>query len=92
MMMLNELPNDSSSTHEDGGDFIWHNSDAPPISIPHGYVGPVYTPTGRLVWWTGRVAIGLRHRRPEHSDDVMTQSAHWLQRLVLGRGWKAHAA
>ena len=30
------------------------------MSIPPGHVGPVVLGTGRLVWWTGRVAIGLR--------------------------------
>jgi hypothetical protein len=30
--------------------------------IPEGYAGPIALPgTGRMVWWTGRVAIGLRY-------------------------------
>lgn len=30
--------------------------------VPRGYRGPVMLPgTGRLVWWTGRIAIGLRY-------------------------------
>jgi hypothetical protein len=30
--------------------------------VPRGYVGPVALPgTGRMVWWTGRIAIGLRY-------------------------------
>ncbi|MET0381866.1 MAG: hypothetical protein ABW032_00420 [Burkholderiaceae bacterium] len=30
--------------------------------IPQGYVGPVALPgTGRVVFWTGRIAIGLRY-------------------------------
>jgi hypothetical protein len=38
------------------------NSGAPPIDLPSGYVGPAWLPgTGRMIWWTGRVAIGLRH-------------------------------
>lgn len=33
--------------------------------IPDGYRGPVALPgTGRIVWWTGRVAIGLRYPSP----------------------------
>ncbi len=35
--------------------------------VPPGYVGPVALPgTGRLVYWTGRIAIGLRYAPPEH--------------------------
>ena len=38
------------------------NSGAPPVDLPIGYVGPAWLPgTGRMIWWTGRVAIGLRH-------------------------------
>jgi hypothetical protein len=30
--------------------------------VPQGYVGPVALPgTGRMVFWTGRIAIGLRY-------------------------------
>jgi hypothetical protein len=30
--------------------------------VPPGYVGPVALPgTGRIVFWTGRIAIGLRY-------------------------------
>jgi hypothetical protein len=33
-----------------------------PLHLPHGYVGPVQlSGSGRMIWWTGRVAIGLRH-------------------------------
>lgn len=61
------------------------NSSAPPVDIPAGHVGPVFLPgSGRLVWWTGRVAIGLRHepvaRRPE-----VSHSALWLQDLMLSK-------
>jgi len=34
--------------------------------VPQGYVGPVALPgTGRMVFWTGRIAIGLRYAPPE---------------------------
>jgi len=41
-------------------------SSAPPLFekgwVPKGYVGPVALPgTGRIVFWTGRIAIGLRY-------------------------------
>ena len=30
--------------------------------VPKGYVGPVALPgSGRIVFWTGRIAIGLRY-------------------------------
>jgi hypothetical protein len=57
----------------------------PPVEIPPGHVGPVVLPgSGRLIWWTGRVAIGLRHQ-PERHHEMPSQSALWLQELMLGR-------
>jgi hypothetical protein len=65
-------------------DFIRLNDSSPPVPVPPGHVGPVMLPgTGRMVWWTGRVAIGLRHEPPRHSD-MLSQSALWLQDLMLG--------
>jgi hypothetical protein len=59
---------------------------APPVEIPPGHVGPVVLPgTGRMVWWTGRVAIGLRHQPSGHREAV-PQSALWVQDLMLGPG------
>lgn len=64
---------------------IDHSSTAPPVAMPPGHVGPFVIPgTGRLVWWTGRVAIGLRHQ-PERYQEPLGQSAMWVQRLMLGR-------
>jgi hypothetical protein len=60
-------------------------SSAPPVDIPPGHVGEFVIPgTGRRVWWTGRVAIGLRHQ-PVRSMETTTQSAHWIQTLMIGR-------
>lgn len=57
---------------------------APPVEIPPGHVGPVVLPgSGRLIWWTGRVAIGLRHQ-PERRVEGFSHSAQWLQGLLLG--------
>lgn len=57
----------------------------PPVEIPPGHIGPVVLPdSGRLVWWTGRVAIGLRHQ-PQRHFDMPSQSALWLQSLMLTR-------
>jgi hypothetical protein len=62
---------------------IEHNTAAPPVVVPPGYVGPVVLPgNGRLVWWTGRVAIGLRHQPERH--EITSESALWLQSLMLG--------
>ena len=56
---------------------------APPVEIPPGHVGPVVLHgSGRLIWWTGRVAIGLRHEPPRHHD-LPSRSALWLQDLML---------
>ncbi|MBV8036863.1 hypothetical protein [Roseateles sp.] len=67
---------------EGAGDFIQLNEDALPVAVPRGYVGPVYLSNGRQVWWTGRVAIGLRHYAPRHTEEV-SQATEWLQRLML---------
>jgi hypothetical protein len=46
---------------------IHHSESAPPLGVPPGHVGWVYLPgTGRLAWWTGRVAIGARYQPPQH--------------------------
>ena len=55
----------------------------PPVEIPPGHVGPVVLPgSGRLIWWTGRVAIGLRHE-PHRQHEMPSQSALWVQELML---------
>lgn len=56
------------------------------ISVPKGHVGPVLlSATGRTVWWTGRVAIGLRYEPPRHAQSV-GRSAEWLQGVLLHCG------
>lgn len=53
--------------------------------LPKGHIGPVLlSGTGRTVWWTGRVAIGLRYQPPCHSESS-GQSALWLQDVLLRR-------
>lgn len=53
------------------------------IEIPEGHVGPVLlSDTGRTVWWTGRVAIGLRYEPRAHVD-ATSQSALWIQDVML---------
>jgi len=50
-----------------------------PVAIPSGHIGPVALPgTGRIVWWTGRVAIGIRSQ-----NSPRFESAQWLQDLLL---------
>ncbi len=54
-----------------------------PIDVPLGYVGPAWLPgTGRMVWWTGRVAIGLRHEAPRRGVEA-SESSRWVQTLML---------
>ena len=58
--------------------------DTLPVAIPDGHIGPVILPgTGRMIWWTGRVAIGLRHQ-PDRRFEPLSQSALWVQNLMLG--------
>lgn len=59
-------------------DGIWS-----PIDIPAGHVGRLTLPgSEREVWWTGRVAIGLRFER-QAGQGALGQSAAWLQDLLL---------
>jgi hypothetical protein len=70
----------------DGASLIRTNDAVPPVQVPHGHVGPIVLPgTGRMVWWTGRVAIGLRHQ-PTRNFGPITQSALWVQKLMLHSG------
>ena len=63
------------------------NDDMPPVAIPPGHIGPVVLPgTGRLVYWTGRVAIGLRHQPDRSRDEPVAESALWVQDVMLGPG------
>lgn len=55
------------------------------LAVPVGHVGPLSLPgTGRTVWWTGRVAIGLRHEAPRGGSRAVSSSAQWIQTLLLG--------
>ena len=73
----------------DGASLIRTHEASPPVPIPPGHIGPVVLPgTGRMVWWTGRVAIGLRHQATRNFGPV-TQSAIWVQNLLLQRGYGA---
>jgi hypothetical protein len=70
-------------------------SDQPPgLAIPPGHVGPLTLPgSRRTVWWTGRVAIGLRHEHRPGVQRPMSASALWLQSLLLsGSARRAQAA
>jgi hypothetical protein len=70
---------------KDGASLIRTHEASPPVQIPPGHVGPVVLPgTGRMVWWTGRVAIGLRHQSTRNFGPV-THSALWLQDLMQQR-------
>jgi len=54
----------------------------PPRCIPQDYKGPVtLSTTGREVFWTGRVAIGLNYRAPRHAE--MSSNEEWVQKVLL---------
>ena len=85
--MISQLQDFDDST----SDFIRLNEAAPPVPVPPGHVGPVMLPgTGRMIYWTGRVAIGLRHE-PVRRSEMLSQSALWLQDLMLGGARAARA-
>jgi hypothetical protein len=64
---------------------ITPSSAAPPAEIPPDYVGEFVIPgSGRRIWWTGRVAIGLRYQA-QRNFDPPAQSSLWIQRLMLGK-------
>lgn len=59
------------------------NEKAPPVPLPSGYVGPAWLPgTGRMIWWTGRVAIGLRHQLPSRVESN-AHSSVWVEAMLL---------
>jgi hypothetical protein len=59
------------------------NRDTLPVAVPVGYTGPITLPgNGRTIYWTGRVAIGLRHQAPQFINGH-GQSALWIQDLLL---------
>lgn len=63
----------------------------PPAHIPPGHVGEFVMPgTGRMVWWTGRVAIGLLYQ-PKRDFEASSRSALWLQDVMIGRGGRLDA-
>lgn len=71
---------------------IDHHAATPPVPIPRGHVGEFVIPgTGKRVWWTGRVAIGLRYQ-PQRCLEPMAQSSLWIQQLALGRFGALHKA
>jgi hypothetical protein len=73
---------DTTTVHGIG---ITHSSSAPPVTIPVGHVGEFVIPgTGRRVWWTGRVAIGLMHQ-PERYFEPVARSSLWIQELMLAK-------
>jgi len=61
-------------------------SNADGVDLPalsRGYVGPVFLPgTGREIWWTGHVAIGLRYTRAVRNVQT-SRGESWLQSLLL---------
>lgn len=62
---------------------IDHQASAPPVPIPRDHVGEFVIPgSGRRIWWTGRVAVGLHYQR-EPVTKEQARSARWVQALLL---------
>ncbi len=54
-----------------------------PVHIPQGHIGPMALPgTGRLIYWTGRVAIGLRHQPTDSQEANARKATHWMDRWM----------
>ncbi len=82
-------PHDTANPRHHGID---HSSLAPPVTIPPDHVGEFVIPgTGRVVWWTGRVAIGLLYQ-PVRCIEPPTESALWVQRLMLHKPQQTNAS
>ena len=63
----------------------FNDSTATTLVVPPGYRGPVALPgTGRVVYWTGRVAIGLRYEPPRRAEFGFGMEE--LQRVFLRLG------
>ena len=72
---LNSTIDSSQPTHAHNA--VW------PMQVTPGHIGPVALPgTGRIVWWTGRVAIGLLYQR-RRDLEPLAQSESWVQDLML---------
>lgn len=55
-----------------------------PLGIPiPEKPGRVTLPTGREIFWTGSVAIGLRHKPAPNYSTPVPQSQLWVQELLL---------
>jgi hypothetical protein len=53
------------------------------LGIPEGHVGPYVLGSGKLVYWTGQVAIGLRHQGAAHPEGTPSRGARWPQAWLL---------
>ncbi|HWH84247.1 MAG TPA: hypothetical protein VNU71_18620, partial [Burkholderiaceae bacterium] len=73
--------NQEVSTPSIGG--IERSEAMPPAPIPAGHVGEFVIPgSGRLIWWTGRVAIGLLYQ-PQRQREALSRSSLWIQDVMI---------
>lgn len=53
-------------------------ANTPPVKVPVGYKGEAYLQSGRKVFWTGKVAIGLtaqtKVQSPPTRDELIFQA------------------
>lgn len=57
-------------------------SDQWPIGMPPTKPGPVHI-NGRTVYWTGKLAIGIRHQPSPDYEKPVPSSQLWVQRALL---------
>jgi hypothetical protein len=75
----------SAPGREDAGQCLGNQHHECHIEVQRLYRRPVQlSQTGRTVWWTGRVAIGLRYQGAGHCQ-TQGQNALWLQGMLLRR-------
>lgn len=67
-------------------DFLDANYALIPPSAEPGWIS--LPGSGRQIWWTGRVAIGLRHQ--SWRSPPTTVSSDWIQTLLLRPDSRSH--
>jgi hypothetical protein len=62
-----------------------HDTSNWPCGVHPKQPGPVTLPSGRSVYSTGKVLIGVRHEHKPNHDKAVPHSHLWVQELLLGK-------